>query len=114
MAESAASLKTPPGLKADVWKHFGFKSYKDKDELDKTNAVCKLCRRDVPYTGNTTNLRNHIARHHGELAKPTSSSQTALEKAFCVKFPSNSTRALSISWANVEPTSPSSVRRSGC
>lgn len=96
MAESAASLKTPPGLKADVWEHFGFKSYEDKDELDRTNAVCKLCRRDVPYSGNTTNLRNHIARHHGDLAKPASSSQTALEKAFGVKFPSNSMRALSI------------------
>ncbi|XP_034050992.1 zinc finger BED domain-containing protein 1-like [Thalassophryne amazonica] len=94
MAE-AAELKSPPGMKADVWQYFGFKRYEDKDELDRTKAVCKLCQIEVKYSGNTTNLRNHLSRHHADTAKPVAN-QTALEKAFGVKFPSNSKRALSI------------------
>lgn len=96
MAE-AAQLKSPPGLKADVWHHFGFKRFEDRDELDRTNAVCKLCRLEVKHSGNTTNLCNHLSRHHADTisAKPAAN-QTALEKAFGVKFPSNSQRALSI------------------
>ena len=82
-------------MKADVWQNFGFRRYEDKDELDRTKAVCKLCQTEVKYSGNTTNLRNHLSRHHGDLAK-SAANQTALEKAFGVKFPSNSTRALSI------------------
>ncbi|KAL2079757.1 hypothetical protein ACEWY4_011180 [Coilia grayii] len=100
MAE-ATLLKSPPGLKADVWQHFGFKSYEDREELDKTKAICKLCQIEVKYSGNTTNLRNHLSRHHPDvaLAKTSGANQTALEKAFGVKLPSNSPRALSITEA---------------
>ncbi|XP_034047686.1 zinc finger BED domain-containing protein 1-like [Thalassophryne amazonica] len=94
MAE-AAELKSPPGMKADVWQYFRFKRYEDKDELDRTKAVCELCQIEVKYSGNTTNLRNHLSRHHADTAKPVAN-QTALEKAFGVQFPSNYKRALSI------------------
>lgn len=44
-----------------VWKWFG---YLRSDE-EQNNPVCKLCRRSVPSkAGNTTNLFNHLNRHH--------------------------------------------------
>ena len=49
-------------LKSFVWKTFGF--YKRGGKLDKTKAICKLCRTEVPYTSSTTNLKSHLERHH--------------------------------------------------
>nr|XP_055054000.1 E3 SUMO-protein ligase ZBED1-like [Misgurnus anguillicaudatus] len=61
----AADINPAPScLKADVWDHFGFKRKKESEELDKSLAVCKLCHTNVKYSGNTTNLRVHLKRHH--------------------------------------------------
>ncbi|KAJ4940609.1 hypothetical protein JOQ06_026906 [Pogonophryne albipinna] len=61
----AANINPAPScLKADVWEHFGFKKKKESDNLDKIMAVCKLCHTNVKYSGNTTNLRTHLQRHH--------------------------------------------------
>ena len=48
-------------LKSFVWKTFGF--YKRGGKLDKTKAICKLCRTEVPYTSSTTNLKSHLRYH---------------------------------------------------
>ncbi|XP_055068182.2 E3 SUMO-protein ligase ZBED1-like [Misgurnus anguillicaudatus] len=75
MAEGGETrvIKNAPGiLKADVWAHFGFFEHAGKHELDKTHAVCKACRAQIKYLGNTTNLRNHINRFHPELLKDAS------------------------------------------
>lgn len=47
---------------------------------------------DAKYCGNTTNLQNHLNRHHPETlsAKTCKRNKTVLEKAFAVKLPSNS------------------------
>lgn len=55
-------------LKTDVWEHFGFKTKKESDALDKSFTVCKLCHTSVIYSGNTTNLRAHLKRHHPDKA----------------------------------------------
>ena len=55
----------PASLKAAIWQHFGF--YEVDGKMDKTYAVCKVCRSQIKYFGNTTNLRNHISRYHSEL-----------------------------------------------
>ena len=49
--------------KAAVWKYFGF-SLKDSKIV-----VCKLCKKDLTFTGGTTNLHKHIQRHHTDLAR---------------------------------------------
>ena len=54
-----------PHFKSDVWKHFGF--YKRDGKLDKTKAICKVCRTAVPYSSATTNLGTHLSRHKIEL-----------------------------------------------
>ncbi|CAB1429044.1 unnamed protein product [Pleuronectes platessa] len=44
-----------------VWTWFGY----GKNDKEQTKPVCKICRRSVPCrTGNTTNLFNHLRRHH--------------------------------------------------
>ena len=62
-------ITTPSQFKVDVWKHVGFKVERDSknNELDKENAVCKLCLIIVKYCGNTANLQVHLARHHSEI-----------------------------------------------
>ncbi|XP_076742690.1 E3 SUMO-protein ligase ZBED1-like [Maylandia zebra] len=88
----------PPSLKADVWQHFGFKNCEDSEEPDKSKAVCKMCKMEVKHCGNTTNLRNHLTRHHPDipLAKTADTKQRSLEKAFAMKLASTSPRAQKI------------------
>ncbi|XP_045196628.2 uncharacterized protein LOC123551627 [Mercenaria mercenaria] len=57
----------PGKVKSSVWEFFGF--YKDDfGHLDKSRAICKLCRKGTNYSGNTTNLRTHIVHHHKDVA----------------------------------------------
>lgn len=66
-----ANVKVRPYLKtllikkgystSAVWRWFGY----GKSDQEQTKPVCKICRRVVPArTGNTTNLFNHLRRHH--------------------------------------------------
>lgn len=44
--------EAPNNFKSEVWKHFGFpKTVNEKGEkiIDKTNTICKLCKKLVPY-----------------------------------------------------------------
>ncbi|KAI4789138.1 hypothetical protein KUCAC02_035425 [Chaenocephalus aceratus] len=104
----AAHIKPAPScLKADVWEHFGFKKKKESDNLDKTMAVCKLCHTNVKYSGNTTNLRSHLQRHHPDKLLTQNSrscgprrdpKQTVLDSdgGCSHKFPSTSPRSQKI------------------
>ncbi|XP_034024641.1 zinc finger BED domain-containing protein 1-like [Thalassophryne amazonica] len=96
-------LEAPLSLKADVWAHFGFKASEKGQGLDKTNAICRHHNGTVRYSGNTTNLRAHLHRHHADkLAaapksqqKPVELKQTTLDNT-TYKFPSTSPRAIKI------------------
>ncbi|KAK0139888.1 hypothetical protein N1851_023198 [Merluccius polli] len=76
---------------------------KKHSELDKEYALCKLCVAPIRYSGNTTNLRTHIARHHPDILaqpeppKPSDPKQTTLDIAKVL--PSTSTRARGITEA---------------
>ncbi|KAK0141192.1 Zinc finger BED domain-containing protein 1 [Merluccius polli] len=75
-----------------------------KTELDKSKAICRLCKMEVKYFGNTTNLRNHLTRHHpdtqsAKTSDPNPKKQTQLEQAFGFKLASNSPRAQKITEA---------------
>lgn len=50
--------------KSKVWTIFGV--YKKKGKLDRSHAICKLCRASLTYTGSTTNLDQHARRKHGQ------------------------------------------------
>ena len=59
--------------KANVWAHFGFVKENDDDIVDKTSVACKICRLVLKYSGNTTNLNDHIRRRHASAMSTTSS-----------------------------------------
>lgn len=80
MAEQAEAICSPANYKSKVWQHYGF--YKRNGQLDKTNAICKMCHAAVKYTGSTTNLITHLKRRHGisveaPVTSPASESETA-------------------------------------
>lgn len=50
--------------KSKVWTVFGF--YEKEAKLEKSHAICKLCRASLTYTGSTTNLDQHAKRKHGQ------------------------------------------------
>lgn len=94
-------LQAPSSLKADVWTYFGFKANENSQGMDKTSAICKYCNAAVRYSGNTTNLRAHLQRHHADKLAALQSQQKADPKQTTLdnttyKLPSNSPRALKI------------------
>lgn len=56
----------PGKVKSSVWEFFGF-FRNDEGVLDKSRAICKMCRKGTSYNGNTTNLRTHMIHHHKDL-----------------------------------------------
>lgn len=91
----------PSKYKANVWVDFGFKNKPGSMDLDKANAICKLCHAAVKYSGNTTNLRTHLVRRHADKItlqqqpKPVDPRQTTLDDT-TNKFSSTSSRAVKI------------------
>ena len=54
----------PLGAKSSVWNHFGFPSKEVKiieaNKKKKKRVFHKLCPSNFAYTGNTTNMWNHL------------------------------------------------------
>ena len=50
------------GAKSPYWKHFSYAVV--NDIVDKTVAVCKLCKAKVKHSRNTTNLKHHLETWH--------------------------------------------------
>ncbi|KAL2079766.1 hypothetical protein ACEWY4_025510 [Coilia grayii] len=99
MANESSLLLVPSNMKADVWNHFGFRKL-GNGTVDKSKVVCRICKAEVKYSGNTTNLRNHLTRHHPDvqlmLTSETDTRQQSIETAFKNKMPHNSPRAQNI------------------
>lgn len=98
VAKEKDNIHTPYGSKSFVWKYFGFR--KDGGKLIKDMAICRKCRWELRYCGNTTNLSAHLRRHHEirgeEKVQPSTSSLTTL---FPQKFANSSKKARTISKA---------------
>uniref|UniRef100_A0A3Q2CX90 BED-type domain-containing protein n=1 Tax=Cyprinodon variegatus TaxID=28743 RepID=A0A3Q2CX90_CYPVA len=93
------NLHTPcGGYKSYVWKYFGFR--KDGKKLLKDIAICRACRCEIRYCGNTSNLSAHLKRRHDvqgvEKVQPSSSPLTTF---FPEKFSHSSKRAKNLSKA---------------
>jgi len=59
----------PSSFKSPVWRHFGFSIYTNTTGeiwTDKTKTACKYCKGLLTYTGKTSNVQQHIWRHHSE------------------------------------------------
>ncbi len=72
--EGEISIEDPPAtFKSFVWQHFGFAEEIRNGErvTDKTNTICKHCKKTMPYTAaNTSTMQKHIQNHHSSLLKP--------------------------------------------
>ncbi|KAJ7313776.1 hypothetical protein JRQ81_005461 [Phrynocephalus forsythii] len=63
------------------WTFFGFQGDAYGRILDKTKIICKLCGVRLSYSGNTTNLRQHLVyKHRGEYNQLVGTSNTVLNK----------------------------------
>ena len=101
MTEDERIQPAPAAFKADVWAYFGFKTREGCNDFAKSHAVCKLCNARVKFSGNTTNLRSHVARHHDNVAlqanvKRVDPAQQTIQEVNFSKLPATSTRATKI------------------
>ena len=58
--------------KAAVWKHFGFVKLKGSHEVDRKKVACRVCLTTLKFSGNTTNLIDHVRLKHGHLVNSCS------------------------------------------
>ena len=103
-------LDNPKG-KSAIWKYYGF--VKSCETIDKTKIACKLCRTTLKYSGNTTNLTDHIPRKDPtinlkkdvdpvkqssvpSLVASSQSGQPQISGFFGSKLPSSSQRSIAI------------------
>ena len=71
--------------KSGVWAYFGFAAkngeYIKKEKRKRSKVICRLCRKQLHYVGNTTNLLVHMQYHHvheySKLPKGTQPKATA-------------------------------------
>lgn len=99
----------PSHFKSSVWKHFGF--YKRDGNLDKTHAICKICRAAIKYTGSTTNLITHLKHQHKVSAAETPSpSESAVARTSSCGTASRTPSAQTIATFFHSPLAVSSAR----
>ena len=60
----AGSIVSNAAAKSEVWTSFGFPASPDGSVVTKTRVVCRICKQEMPYKNNTTNLYSHLERHH--------------------------------------------------
>lgn len=70
-------VNNPKGGSSHVWKYFGF--YKINNIISKDKAVCKICNLEYKYTGGTTNLNQHLQKHHTDLSQTVLPSTSGLK-----------------------------------
>jgi len=59
-------LVVPPSMRSIYWKFFGFPATDDGDILTKVKIVCILCKTQIAYNRNTSNLRMHLQNKHSQ------------------------------------------------
>ena len=103
------SVVSNAAAKSDVWVHFGFPGSADGSVVTKRRVVCRICKQDMPYKNNTTNLYSHLERHHKDEHAKLRKTGTALKEA---QQPSKGAQQPSISatFANVTPLGSSTAR----
>ncbi|KAF4527733.1 hypothetical protein B566_EDAN012996 [Ephemera danica] len=52
------------GMRSIYWKYFGFPGNDDGDILTREKIICTLCKIQMAYNGNTSNLRMHLQNKH--------------------------------------------------
>ena len=106
MAEEDLRLEAPKGAKSPSWTYDGFEVNKDGKRLNDKSVRCRICNHKIGYSGNTTNLGQHLQKWHPEVvsgegsgAKTSKTQQLTLESCSVrpvLKLPAGSKRAQEI------------------
>ncbi|XP_043271591.1 E3 SUMO-protein ligase ZBED1-like isoform X2 [Venturia canescens] len=59
-------LVVPISMRSIYWKFFGFPATEEGDILTKVKIVCILCKTQIAYNRNTSNLRMHLQNKHAQ------------------------------------------------
>ncbi|XP_077276766.1 E3 SUMO-protein ligase ZBED1 isoform X1 [Temnothorax americanus] len=59
-------LVVPPSMRSIYWKFFGFPATEEGGILTKVKIVCVLCKTQIAYNRNTSNLRMHLQNKHAQ------------------------------------------------
>ncbi|KYM84659.1 PREDICTED: zinc finger BED domain-containing protein 1-like [Atta cephalotes] len=73
-------LVVPPSMRSIYWKFFGFPATDDGDILTKVKIVCILCKTQIAYNRNTSNLRMHLQNKHAQELRDLESSNLPTTK----------------------------------
>jgi hypothetical protein len=57
-------LVVPQSMRSIYWKFFGFPADDDGEILTRVKIVCLLCKTQIAYNRNTSNLRMHLQNKH--------------------------------------------------
>ena len=68
-SEQQQNLLSHPRGKSKCWRFFGFRVDDDGKISDMKQVLCRLCSAGLSYSGNTTNMKYHIQKHHPEHLK---------------------------------------------
>ena len=78
MAETP-KLAVPKKAKSPLWAYFGFEENEEGKRVNDKQVHCKLCheaeqheKAAIAFSGNTTNLRQHLIKWHPEIAQSAS------------------------------------------
>lgn len=61
---SYKKLVVPQSMRSIYWKFFGFPANADGEILTRVKIVCLLCKTQIAYNRNTSNLRMHLQNKH--------------------------------------------------
>ena len=89
MEDDKPTLQSPKGAKSPYWQHFGFEVNSEGVKLNESVVKCKLCYRDVGYSRNTSNLKQHIELHHPESMPGTSGCGSVAKQTIIDSFSTN-------------------------
>ncbi|XP_058793121.1 E3 SUMO-protein ligase ZBED1-like [Phymastichus coffea] len=59
-------LVVPQSMRSIYWKFFGFPADDDGEILTRVKIVCLLCKTQIAYNRNTSNLRMHLQNKHAQ------------------------------------------------
>lgn len=57
-------LVVPVSMRSIYWKYFGFPASDDGEIITKLKIICILCKSQIAYNKNTSNLRMHLQNKH--------------------------------------------------
>ncbi|KAK7576333.1 hypothetical protein V9T40_012619 [Parthenolecanium corni] len=92
-------LVVPLRMRSVYWKYFGFPASDDGSIITKDKIVCILCKNQMIYNRNTSNLRMHLtSRHKNVMAKIDPSALIPTPKSLKPKKPKNAVHEASSSY----------------